>query len=102
MTSPPPYVPDEMIPDEEQRIGSESTPAVTPLPEFDPPTCPLCDGHLLGSDPVLECMDCGHEQPTEAEQQRRRRLSRLREIHNDQSFIQVSVEEWHERHGDRL
>ncbi|OYR73189.1 hypothetical protein DJ76_10330 [Halorubrum ezzemoulense] len=74
-----------------------------PGPSIDIKECPNCDTPLTGNydAETLTCDECGRVVLTEAERQRRRREARLREAHNDGSFMPLSPKEWYDRRGGR-
>jgi len=101
----PPHVPDRFVPDEEQVLGEAPEPSLGPASAL--PRCDDCGGVLVGceSDETMTCHACGREEVTEAGRERRRqqrRESRLREAHNDGSFMPLSVSDWYDSRGGRL
>jgi len=106
MTAPPPHVPDRFVPDEEQVLGEAPEPSLGPDADIDWPRCGDCGAVLVGSesDETMTCHACGREELTEAGRERRRqqrRESRLREAHNEGSFMPISVSEWYDSRGGR-
>lgn len=114
-------VPDHMIPDEPAVLGeiaperrgpwddadaaevdADPVTATGGGPSLDIPECPDCDTYLTGNldAETLTCDACGRVVLTETgreEQRRRRREERLRQAHNDGSFMPLSPGEWRER-----
>ena len=74
------HVPDDMIPDDEVRLGEREP--VSLGPPIDGPRCPDCDGLLAGYEngETMTCPECEREVLTEAEKERRARRRRQRHL----------------------